>query len=72
VISKLRLRCLEIGGPQYMIAARAGMPPSRLSEYILLQKDIPAHHVVALCRVLECEPEDIIGEAEDALGVGLP
>ena len=64
MISKLRLKLLEVGGPQYMIAARAGMAPSRLSEYVLLQKDIPFHHLVSLCRVLNCEPDDITGPTE--------
>ena len=65
VLSKLKLKCMEQGGPQYMIAALAGLSPSRLSEYVLLQKEIPGHHLVALCRVLGCEPEDIMGVAEN-------
>lgn len=48
-----------------MIAARAGMPPARLSEYVLMQKEIPVHHLAGLCRVLSCEPEDIIGSVDD-------
>lgn len=64
-LSKLRLKCMEMGGPQYMIAALAGMSPSRLSEYILGHRDIPQHHLVGLCRVFQCEPDDIIGEADD-------
>lgn len=62
-ISKLRMKILDEGGPQYMIAARAGISPSRLSEYVLMQRRIPPHHLVALCRVLKCNPEDIIGLA---------
>lgn len=48
-----------------MIAARAGMPPSRLSEYILQQREIPPHHLISLCQVLNCEPEDIVGLVEE-------
>jgi hypothetical protein len=48
-----------------MIAARAGMAPSRLSEYILGQRDIPAHHIVSLCKVFKCEPDEIVGEIEE-------
>lgn len=61
-MSKLRLKLLEVGGPQYIIAARAGMAPARLSDYVMMRKDIPLHHLAGLCRVLECEPEDILGE----------
>jgi len=51
-----------------MIAALAGMSPSRLSEYILGQRAIPQHHMIGLCRVFECEPEDILGDTTtDAL-----
>lgn len=47
-----------------MIAARAGMSPTRLSEYCLMQRDIPAKHLVSLCEVLECEPELLLGKVE--------
>lgn len=53
-----------MGEPQYMIAARAGMSPTRLSEYCLMQRDIPAKHLVSLCEVLECEPELLLGKVE--------
>lgn len=68
-MSRLKLLCMGHGGPQYMIAALAGMSPSRLSEYCLMQKDIPVHHMVGLCRVFRCEPEDILGVAPDSLFV---
>lgn len=64
MISRLRQRILEVGEPQYMVAARAGMSPSRLSEYCLMQRDIPTKHLVALCEVLECEPESLVGRAD--------
>lgn len=71
-MSKLRLKLLEVGGPQYIIAARAGMAPSRLSQYVLLQKEIPLHHLAGLCRVLECEPEDIVGGVNDVPLASIP
>lgn len=52
-------------GPQYMIAAVCGMSPSRLSEYCLLQRDIPMHHMLALCDYLKCNPDDILGIVEE-------
>lgn len=63
-ITKLRLRILETGGPAYMVAARAGFSASRMSEYVLGRKQIPPKHVVPLCEVLRCDPEDIVGWAE--------
>lgn len=60
-ITKLRLRILETGGPAYMVAARAGFSASRMSEYVLGHKPIPPKHLVALCQVLRCDPDDIVG-----------
>ncbi len=60
-ITKLRVKLLTSDLPAFMIAGRSGVHASRLSEYSLGQKPIPAHHVVMLCKYFECEPEDIIG-----------
>jgi DNA-binding Xre family transcriptional regulator len=30
-----------------------------------MQKQILPHHILALCEVLECEPDEIIGEADN-------
>lgn len=46
--------------PNYMVAALAGMSPSRLSEYALGRRAIPPHHLIRLCEVLECQPDDIL------------
>lgn len=63
-VTKLRMRVLETGGPAYMIAARAGFSASRMSEYVLGHKDIPVKHLVKLCEVLRCDPDDVVGWAE--------
>lgn len=52
--------------PNYMVAALCGFPPSRLSEYSLGRKQIPPHHLMALCEVLNCNPDDIL-EPLDAI-----
>lgn len=62
--TKLRLRILETGGPAYMVAAHCGFSPSRMSEYVLGRRAIPPKHLIALCKVLRCEPEDVTGWAE--------
>lgn len=61
-ISKLRLKLVESGERQYVIAARANISPSRVSEYAMGQRSIPSHHLVALAKVLKCAPADLIGE----------
>ena len=53
--------------PNYIIAAMAGVHPTRLSEYALGKRYIPPHHVQRLCEVLKCNPDDIIGDMEDDL-----
>ncbi len=50
--------------PNYMIAAQASLSPSRLSEYAWGRRRIPPHHLIRLCQVLHCTPDDIIGDAE--------
>lgn len=62
IVSKLRLRVIENGQPQYMIAAKAGMSPSQLSRYILGQNTMRPIHLMNLCEVLKCEPSDITGD----------
>lgn len=65
--TKLRLKLLEhkrlTGMPQYKVAAAAGMPPSRVTEYALGQKKMPIRHVIALSKVLQCNPDEIVGDA---------
>lgn len=63
-ITKLRLRILETGGPAYIVAAHCGFSPSRMSEYVLGRKTIPPKHLIALCQVLRCDPDDVTGWAE--------
>jgi transcriptional regulator with XRE-family HTH domain len=69
-ITKIRLRMLEDGRPQYQIAADVGIPPARLSEYALGRRPIPAHRIFDLVRVFNCNPEDILGyENDDAADI---
>lgn len=50
--------------PNYMLAAQASLSPSRLSEYAWGRRPIPPKHLVRLCDVLHCSPDDIVGYAE--------
>lgn len=55
--------------PNYIIAAKAGIAPTRLSEYSLGKRYIPPHHVQQLCEVLNCQPDDIVGDMEYDMAV---
>lgn len=60
-ITKLSVIIQSFPLPGYQIAAMAGMPQPRLSEYSLGKKAIPIHHLIALSEVFELDPEDIVG-----------
>jgi DNA-binding Xre family transcriptional regulator len=66
MITKIRLRLLEDGRPQYQIAAAVGVSPARISEYALGKRAIPTNHIYSLVRVLGCNVEDLIGYADNA------
>lgn len=68
--TKLQARLLWAENrPNYMIAAKIGVAPSRLSEYGLGKRPIPPHHLIALCEVLRCSPDDILGPADEDVSV---
>lgn len=63
-VTNLRLRLMEDGRPQYIIAAELEVSPSRLSEYALGNRTIPQHRVYTFCRVLRCNPDELLGFAD--------
>lgn len=65
-LSKLRVKILESNMPQYMVGAFANIHHSRMSEYCLMQRPIKDDHLLALCEVLDCDPQDILGEADNS------
>ena len=65
-VSKLRLKIMESGMPQYVVGTFAAIHHSRMSEYCRMQRPIKNDHLMALCEVLRCDPEDIIGEADNS------
>lgn len=60
-LTKLRAKILRVPQPQYQIAALAGIHPSTLSRYVLGQQAILDKHLIALCDLFRCEPEEIVG-----------
>lgn len=60
-VTKIRLRMLEDGRPQYVIAADVGVSPARLSEYALGKRPIPPHRIYEFMRLWDCSVTDILG-----------
>lgn len=64
-VTKIRMRLLEDGRPQYLIGALVGVSPSRISEYALGSRQIPTRHIYRLCEVLQCNVEDLLGYEDE-------
>lgn len=63
-VTPLKRRIAASGYPQYVIAAMAQIAPVTLSEYANGHRQPHGEHLVRLCNVLGCEPEDLRDEAE--------
>jgi transcriptional regulator with XRE-family HTH domain len=63
-ITRLRYKLLSIEQPDYQIAAAAHIHPTTLSNYAQGKKDLSPKHLRALCELLSCEPEEIMGSME--------
>lgn len=64
VITRLMLKLQQIEQPNYQIAAAANIHPTTLSLYARGKKPISAGHLVSLCRLFQCEAEELIGNVE--------
>lgn len=64
VITKLMLKLMRVEQPNYQIAAAAHIHPTTLSQYARGQKPISARHLIALCKLFACQPDDLIGDVE--------
>ncbi len=62
VITKLMLKLQTTSQANYVIGASCGIHPTTLSLYARGQKDISPKHLIALCKLFECEPEEILGD----------
>lgn len=61
VITKLMLKLQTSSAPNYVIGAACHIHPTTLSRYARGQVDISSKHLIALCKLFECEPEEILG-----------
>lgn len=60
-VTKLRIKVLSVPQPQYQVAALAGIHPSTFSRYVKGLQPILDKHLIALCDLFGCEPEELIG-----------
>jgi transcriptional regulator with XRE-family HTH domain len=63
-VTKLRIKVLATARPQYQVAALAGIHPSTFSRYVKGDAPILDKHLIALCDLFGCEPEDVMGWEE--------
>lgn len=63
-VTRLLFKLQQIPEPNYVIAAAMKIHPTTLSDYARGKKPISAKHLEQMCRILECEPEDIMGLME--------
>lgn len=54
--------------PNYVLAAKIGVAPSRLSEWALGKRPIPPERLLRLCELLNVAPDEVLGDLEPVLG----
>ena len=60
--SALRQMIARSGAPMYHVAGLVGIDPSTLSKYANRRLPIRHNHMLALCELFECEPEDLLAD----------
>lgn len=60
-LTKLRKETLKLDVPNYTIAGLAKIHPYTFSLYVNGKKEMSDKHIKALCKVLGCTPDDILG-----------
>lgn len=63
--TKLGRKILQSGTKGYLIAAAAGFSARMLTEYVSGRREPSEEHLLALCRVLQCEPWEITEDNDD-------
>lgn len=61
-ITKLMLKLQTTRQPNYIVGAACGIHPTTLSLYARGKQPISSKHLIALCKLFKCEPEDLIGD----------
>lgn len=61
VVTKLMLKLQTTSQPNYIVGASCGIHPTTLSYYARGIRPISAKHLIALCKLFQCEPDELIG-----------
>ena len=64
-ITKLSLLIMADGRPQYMVAADLRVSPSRLSQYSLGVRPIPAARIYEFCNFFRVNPDELLGWVDE-------
>lgn len=63
-ITRLMYKLSQVPEPNYVIGALCHIHPTTMSDYARGKRDMSPKHLNALCTLLECEPEEILGLIE--------
>lgn len=55
--------------PNYVLAAKIGVAPSRLSEWALGKRPIPPERLLRLCELLQVSPDEVLGKLDTVMEV---
>lgn len=61
MINKFQKQILWSGKTQRQIGKEANIAAERISDYLYGGRPMPPNHMLAFCKVLKCNPEDIVG-----------
>lgn len=63
--TKLGRLIVKQGLRSYVVAGEANISPRLLTEYCAGRREMTQQHILSLCRVLRCNPWDIIEDVDD-------
>lgn len=64
-VTKLAVKCMETNLPDYRIAAAIQVPAPKFSNYTLGKAIIPPRVLLRLSLIFKCEPDELVGWADD-------
>ena len=64
-MTKLKVRLLDWPGPQFLFAREVGVTPGRMSEYVMGRRPLPVLKAMEMAPLLNCNPADLIGWADE-------
>lgn len=58
--TKLGQIMIEHGLRAYIVAGQAGIASRTMTEYLAARKPISSQHLTSLCKLFDCDPEDLV------------